>query len=494
MFLWTSKLRMSAGLPEVDPSMASVRPGARSPPRHLASGAQIPGTRRCVLLQRLSVSWILAAVGAVFAWQAYNSCRPIYRWGSGAVLSFVAAWLFSETPFHHLLGQGLIVALLGAAGALEEWPGLVGLGLSGCSWIVLLNHIRLARKTPVLVEGALRDALGPGYRAQIAPELWSRIGARARLWPIATVYPFRPREVDRIRNLVYARVGEREMLLDIYRHRSRPTGCPTLLYVHGGGWVFGNKNQQGLPTLHRLAARGWVCVTIDYRLSPSATFPEHLLDVKQAIRWIREHGPEYGADPRFLLLVGGSAGAHLASLAALTPNDPEYQPGFPEVDTRVQACISYYGVYDFVDRDQLWPHRSFRSLLEWVVMKRRLAEDPAAFEKASPLYRVREDAPPFFVAHGDRDNLVPVAGARRFAETLATRSRAPVVYLELPGTHHAFEIFPSLRSLHLLNGVERFCAWAYCRHLAAQDAAPSTQDSGPFRSTDLRGHVPLSQA
>jgi acetyl esterase/lipase len=421
------------------------------------------------MLQSLPVSWILATLGVVFAWQAYNSCRPIYRWGSGAVFSFGAGWLFTELPLHHLLGQGLIAAALSAAGALEEWPGLFGLGLSALSWVVLLHHVRLAQRTPKLVEQAFQRALGPGHREQIAPELRPRTGASPGWWQLATVFPFRPRKVERIRNLVYERVGERALLLDVYRRRFRPTGCPTLLYVHGGGWVIGNKNQQGLPTIHRLAARGWVCVTINYRLSPNATFPDHLLDVKQAIRWIREHGPEYGADPRFLLVVGGSAGGHLVSLAALTPNDPEYQPGFPEVDTRVQGCVSYYGVYDFVDRDRLWPHRSFRPLLEWVVMKRRFADDPAAFEKASPLYRVREDAPPFFVVHGDRDNLVPVAGARRFSEALRACSRAPVVYLELPGTHHAFEIFPSPRSLHLMGGVERFCAWAYSRHLATRE-------------------------
>ena len=96
-----------------------------------------------------------------------------------------------------------------------------------------------------------------------------------------------------------------------------------LFQIHGGGWVIGSKNEQALPLMYHLARAGWVCVSVDYRLSPQATFPDHLVDCKRALAWVREHVAEYGGDPDFVVVTGGSAGGHLAALVALTPNDAE---------------------------------------------------------------------------------------------------------------------------------------------------------------------------
>jgi acetyl esterase/lipase len=225
-----------------------------------------------------------------------------------------------------------------------------------------------------------------------------------------------------------------------------------------------------------------VCVSINYRLSPRATFPEHLLDVKRAIKWVREHVAEYGGDPSFVILAGGSAGAHLSALSALTPNDDEYQREYLDVDTAVQGCVAYYGVYDFTDRHDHWPHRTFRLLLERVIMKRKFDEARPEFEKASPIYRVGPHAPPFLLIHGARDNLAPVDEARRFSEALREASQAPVVYAELPGAQHAFELFPSIRTYHVMDAVEYFCEHLYARHEASAGAGTGTEGSGPRRS------------
>ena len=116
-----------------------------------------------------------------------------------------------------------------------------------------------------------------------------------------------------------------------------------LLQIHGGGWMISNKNQQGFPLVYKLAANGWVCVSINYRLSPKATWPDHLVDCKRALAWVREHIDEYGGDPDYVVVTGGSAGGHLAAMVGLTANDPEYQPGFEAVDTTVRAMIPLYG-------------------------------------------------------------------------------------------------------------------------------------------------------
>jgi acetyl esterase/lipase len=218
----------------------------------------------------------------------------------------------------------------------------------------------------------------------------------------------------------------------------------------------------------QMASRGWVCVSVDYRLSPHATFPDHLIDLKRAIQWIREHGAEYGANPDFVVATGGSAGGHLAALVALTANEPEYQPGFEPVDTAVQGCVAFYGVYDFTDRHRLHHHEGMTKLLEKQVMKASILEAPEAYAKASPMSRLHPEAPAFFVIHGALDTLVPVEEARHFCAALRQTARAPVVYAEIPGAQHAFELFPSLRSMFVIHGVERFLAYLYSQYVVAR--------------------------
>jgi acetyl esterase/lipase len=233
-----------------------------------------------------------------------------------------------------------------------------------------------------------------------------------------------------VADLAYGDAGRRN-LLDLYRHRGRPSGGPVLIHMHGGGYFQGHKNSQSLPLLYRLASQGWVCVSANYRLRPAARHPDHLIDLKKVIAWVRAHGPEYGADPALLFVSGSSAGAHMASLAALTPNDPAFQPGFEEADTSVTAAIGLNGWYGgYYGQD----------------------------DASSPLASVRPDAPPVFIAHGDHDTVAPVEVARHFADTLGRVSTGPVVYAELPGAQHAFDLFGSLRFELVVDAVEAFTA------------------------------------
>ena len=132
-----------------------------------------------------------------------------------------------------------------------------------------------------------------------------------------------------------------------------------LIYVHGGAWTHGRKDQQGLPIVYHFASRGWLCVQPNYRLCPDATFPDPLVDIKRAIAWVHQHAHEHGGNPQQVFITGGSAGAHLSALAALTMNDPAFQPGFEDADTSVVAAIPMYGDYDWLDshgeRANTWP-------------------------------------------------------------------------------------------------------------------------------------------
>jgi acetyl esterase/lipase len=245
------------------------------------------------------------------------------------------------------------------------------------------------------------------------------------------------------------------------------------MQIHGGGWVIGDKREQGVPLLRHLAANGWVGFNVNYRLSPAATFPDHLVDLKAGLAWIREHADEYGADPDYVVVTGGSAGGHLCALVALTANDPEYQPGFESVDTSVRAAVPFYGVYDFTNRLGTWDQDTIRRFFQPMIIKRFFDTEREAFEKASPMDRVHAGAPPFLVVHGDLDTLAPIEDCRHFVELLRATSNSPVVYAEMKGAQHAFEVFPSYRTARVIEGVERFLTtlWQHDRRGAGESVA-----------------------
>jgi acetyl esterase/lipase len=373
-----------------------------------------------------------------------NGLRPL-RWTPLVLPAFFAAWLTVELAPQlfalSVLGIGGCVALGALSGM--GWFGLV---FSALVLLGLASMVVRSERAATVADAALRD--WPEPQEDVVPRV---VGLLRRFFvPMAFSHP----DVERVIDVPYSDLSGRHRL-DVYHRKDKPTGAPTLVQVHGGAWVIGDKKEQGRPLMLHLARQGWVCFAPNYRLSPRATFPDHLIDVKRALAWVREHGHEYGADPGFVVLTGGSAGGHLTALCALTQNDPEYQPGFEDADTSVQGCVPYYGVYDLVGETGTRAAEVRRKrLLAKLVLK---TNEPAAYEKASPLARAHGDVPPFFVVHGRNDTLVPVQEARLFVERLRAQSSQPVLYLELPGTEHAFDVFPSIRSDHVVRAVGRFC-------------------------------------
>jgi acetyl esterase/lipase len=396
----------------------------------------------------MSSSWVFLAVSLVGAAFTVSGLLRVRRLGYLTFPYFMAGWLTSELALHHIMWQLLATGVFVVLGALEAWPGRLGLGITGLSWVGLLwAHLRAAPSGAVVRE-ALREGLGAPLEPPPAARGW-----RAN--------PFRMRhpEVERIANLPYGKPlpGDkgRRNLLDVYR-RPGAERAPTLLQIHGGGWTIGEKEQQALPLINLMAERGWVVIAANYRLSPKATFPDHIIDVKRAIAWIRRHGAEYGCDPDFICITGGSAGGHLVALAALTANDPAFQPGFEDVDTSVAACVPFYGVYDFLDRHGVRTGAAMTPFLEKSILKSSPDERRELWESASPIARIHPDAPPFFVVHGTHDSLVFVEEARLFVHALREKSNSPVAYAELPGAQHAFDSFHSPRSAPVIHAVAAF--------------------------------------
>jgi acetyl esterase/lipase len=385
---------------------------------------------------------VLAALGLA---GVLNALRPL-RATVVLLPAFFWAWLTAElAPQLVVLTvlEALVFVLLGAIDGVRGWVALL---LAGLTVAGLLRLIRSSESAADVADRALAEMPD-------GPEPDSEVEATSRLRRFFVPMSFTHPDVERLVDVPYSELSKRHRL-DVYRHRDQPTGCPALLQVHGGGWVIGDKREQGRPLMLHLASRGWVCFAPNYRLSPRATWPDHLVDVKRALAWVRENGSEYGADPGFIVLTGGSAGGHLVALAALTANDPRYQPGFEDVDTSVAGCVPYYGVYDIAGETGTKAARvRRRHLMDKLVMK---TTDDQVYRDASPIDAVRADAPPFLVIHGRNDTLVPVAEARLFVERLRAVSSSPVLYVELPGTQHAFDVFPSIRSAHVVRAVGRF--------------------------------------
>jgi acetyl esterase/lipase len=420
------------------------------------------------------MSFLFLLISLASAWLTYNVYRPRFT-GRAAIWSFFLGWLWGELALHLIVAQAFVTLVFALAGAIEGPVGYAAVVILTASCAMLAYGYFESESAARAVERALREGLGADYEQRVLDEFRSEFERLPRWRELVRPFRIRRAEVEKISGIRFDRQRGIDLELDVYRHRSMPRRCPVLLQIHGGAWVIGDKKEQALPLMNQMAARGWLCVSANYRLSPHATFPEHLQDVKKALAWVRENGERYGADPNFIVVTGGSAGGHLAALTGLTANDPAYQPGFELVDTSVRACVPIYGVYDWTDRFGFWHRKGMDRFLEQRVIKGSIEEVPDLYRRGSPMDQIRPERPPFLVVHGDKDSLAPVEEARRFADMLKEVGRAPVVYAEIPNAQHAFEIFKSLRCQMVVDGIERYLAYVYSDYLRScrekEDAA-----------------------
>ena len=363
-----------------------------------------------------------------------------------------ARWLLQAGPADYALALSVASAQLpligrhleplGAATAMSVWgyrhlPDFMNSTVR--SW---LNHdaadVRKTQRerTNAVSEAALRGVVGAEHlpREWPAPDrmppLWKAFEHRRHLYRSSVRYGTHPTQ-----------------RLDVWRRRHLPAEpAPVLVFVPGGAWVHGSRILQGYALMSHLAAKGWVCLSIDYRVAPHHRWPNHINDVKAAIAWARANVDRFGGDRDFVAVAGCSAGGHLAALAGLTADDPEYQEHLPEgSDTSVDAVVGIYGRYDWEDRSTAERER-FVDFLERVVVNKRQNRHGEVFRKASPIAQVHPDAPPFLVVHGSADTVIPVEQARSFVERLRAVSRSPVGFIELPGAGHGFDMIDGART------------------------------------------------
>ncbi|MFH1105506.1 MAG: alpha/beta hydrolase [Actinomycetota bacterium] len=377
------------------------------------------------------MSFVLLAIALLVAPLAFAAARR----PSGGHPLWLPAMVGAELAPWFLAALALAVAGFVAAGWSGGWAGGTAVAVAGCSAAGFGVAIARSRRVGDAVAASVSDFLGepmtpPRLRVRslvpaASPESGLVVSGGLRYGP-------HPRHlVDRI-----ALPGA-------------AAPAPAIVHVHGGGWWRGRRHRQALPLLHRMARAGWVAFTTTYRLSPEATFPDHLVDVKRVVAWIREHAADLGVDGSFVVVAGGSAGGQLAALAALTIGDRSLQPGFEEADASVQACVPFYGVHDLLDGrgEPLWPY------LVPSVMKADPGDEPEAWRRASPIRTATADRPPFFVVHGAADTLVDPDLSGRLVAALRAEGGPRVGHLEVPGGNHGFDYFRSVRSCHVVEGV-----------------------------------------
>ena len=388
-------------------------------------------------------------VTTVTATSTLNAYRPLARSGYASIFSWIFGLVVTELPLQTLTSQ--VGGLAWAARYLNRPARAIAWLVAGISALGLLNFSRAGHKADVPLREALDDALGPHRRTGAST------AKNPGLLKMLRVY----RDYVHDANISYGEFGSANQL-DIWRRPDLDPGgkAPVLFQIHGGAWTTGNKRGQAHPLMSHLAELGWICVSVNYRHSPRNTWPAHIIDVKRALAWVKDHIADYGGDPEFIAITGGSAGGHLSSLAALTPNDPQFQPGFEDADTRVQVAVPFYGVYDFTRFNDAM-HPMMPALLVKSVMKERPATSLEAYRTASPVNHISADAPPFFVLHGRNDSLVPVEQARGFVDQLRKVSTQPVAYAELPLAQHGFDILGSARAARPAVAVEQFLAQVY---------------------------------
>ncbi len=246
---------------------------------------------------------------------------------------------------------------------------------------------------------------------------------------------------------------------------SRETTGTGIIYLHGSGWHYADKNFGTSHFFKHLSNQGHAILDVAYTLAPKADLFSMMGDVKQAVAWMKRQGKEYGVNPGRIVLMGGSAGGHLALLAAYTSNDQRYQPGLTLEDTTVQGIVSYYGppdLFDQYDRFSELPNLRANSRFEgWFthflesrfgfkaipvdrLLPNLLGGSPTEAEenyrKGSPITHVGAHCPPTLLLQGRHDFSGNREAVQRLYDALK-KACVQSIHFELPDTEHGFDLY-----------------------------------------------------
>jgi acetyl esterase/lipase len=262
-----------------------------------------------------------------------------------------------------------------------------------------------------------------------ADAIWKMIGA--------------PSAVELLTDVEYGKGGNRPLKMHILRPRVMPKEkLPVIVFIHGGGWFEGHRNR-GLAPLVHFAERGYLCATIEYRLSDEAKFPAQIEDIKTAVRFLRARAKEFHLDPERIGVWGQSAGGHLAALMGTSGNvkDLEGAGGWQEFSSRVNAVVDWNGPIDLLEPNELERLMKQKQAEGWkqIAMERLFGgpvlENKEKAVRANPITYVTKDDPPFLIIHGDEDQAVGINQSQLLYDALK-KAGVDVTFNVIKGAGH----------------------------------------------------------
>lgn len=267
-----------------------------------------------------------------------------------------------------------------------------------------------------------------GYRNEVFLKVAYALG----FLDLVETKPTVPEDIEVFKDIVYKQVDSVSLKLDVYKLKNLKTATPVLIFIHGGSWSKGNKSDY-LPYLIDYANKGYVTVTISYRLSGIAPFPAAVQDVKCAVLWIRAHSKEYMINPDKIAVIGGSAGGHLAMMLAYS-DEKEFTDKCPDTSySKIQAVVNIYGPTDMTTEYA----RNRGECLYF--LGKSYQEAPDLYQAASPRTYISSDDPPTLIFHGTIDSLVPVSQSDSLHKWL-DHAGVPNEYHKLKGWPHTMDL------------------------------------------------------
>lgn len=243
------------------------------------------------------------------------------------------------------------------------------------------------------------------------------------------------KSIDSDLDVVFGQGGGRELKLDVYKptgNRNSAAKGTGVLAVHGGGWRQGTKERASRLAIP-LAERGYVTLASEYRLSDEAIWPAQIHDVKAALRWMRRNADDLGIDPELIVVLGMSAGAHLALMLAGTPNVDRFEGdgGNAGISTEVAGSIALYAPTDLA------------RILKGDMVARLIGspDDMETARDASPVNHVTKLFPPTFLAHGKSDKVVSWRASQEMSDAITAVGGTVETHL-FAGLPHAFDTNP----------------------------------------------------
>jgi acetyl esterase/lipase len=258
-----------------------------------------------------------------------------------------------------------------------------------------------------------------------------------------------PANVEEVLGVEYGTGGQRKLQLDLYLPKGRTKATPAILFIHGGAWKSGKRDQLKYYCV-KFAEKGYVTATASYRLMDEAPFPACVHDVKCAVRWLRANAEKDRIDPNRIAVSGNSAGGHLAMMVGYS-DDPslEGSGGNEGVSSRVCAVVNFYGPTDLTT-----DYAKGQGIISEFLGGKTFDEAPDVYKLASPLFHLTKDDPPTLIFHGTIDGLVPIAQADRLADKLKELG-IEYIYEKYEGWPHAMDVAEPINR-RCLYQMERF--------------------------------------